>query len=756
LEHSLRNRKRVGLAVKAVIAGLLLLWIVWKLIPSGENMVSFNYDDSKLTPPASTSGEELSLTEGMRPYAEDDTLILSADLGTQLFTIMDKRNGMVWSSSPDTSHDENINEVSKNIAASPFTITYTLKFKETVTTSLLNEKVSWKVYSIPGGLQVHYDVKNLEFSFIAEIVLQEGGIHVRIPEEGIKEYGKASITAINVFPMFAAAKQGDEGYMVIPDGSGALTYFNRPHKLYDNWGYAKWIYGPDPTFDPKNGPIIGERIAIPVFGMVKEGGAYVQTIIKGAEDARIIASPPGVFNLNYYRGGMEFHLRKAYNARLGKVGREVTRIEKTRIRDNREIRFDFIAEATASYSHLAASVREQLRKSWNSVLSEKDNSLLLRFFLGTESGKGGFSSNLEVMTTFAEAREIVEKYRQDGISNISIELKGWYKDGYYGDLPEKFPVEGELGGNKELINLLNWAAREKIRVSLEDNYLDIYDKEKGGVNLRSDAVRQPNGELFYYNPIDSTGWYRSWIKWHWLSPMVVDRDYREKGLETLRKMGASSVNLRFAGEMLFSDYNDKQALHRHQTLEYVNKWIQDIKTRLGSAGIYYGNGNNVKYADRILGIPLTTSADYMLDEQVPFLQMIYHGHKIYYSKAINRSNFPKRELLRAIEYGAIPSFELTYRPTTKLRYTNYDRLFSSHYEDWNLQVKEAYDMWHDTLSAISNKVITNHDKITADVYKVTYEDGTVIWINYGEKQFKDGGITVEPMNYSVRKGSAWR
>ena len=42
----------------------------------------------------------------------------------------------------------------------------------------------------------------------------------------IKEGKEYSIVAIHLLPSFAAADWNDEGYMLVPDGSGALIGYN--------------------------------------------------------------------------------------------------------------------------------------------------------------------------------------------------------------------------------------------------------------------------------------------------------------------------------------------------------------------------------------------------------------------------------------------------------------------------------------------------------------------------------------------------
>ncbi|QNK59517.1 hypothetical protein H7F31_12025 [Paenibacillus sp. PAMC21692] len=755
--HKFVSRKGIGVAVKTVIFLLVLAIMIWNMMPQGEKTIVFTHEQSDFLPAAKHVRADLSQNDGLIVYAEDDRHRLSADLGAQLFMITDKQSGYVWTSSPDLSQESAVGEASRHIANSPVMFTYTTKFKELKTTSLFAEKTSYLVNAIDKGLQIHYRLDQLGISFVMEVVLEDGGLSVRFPHDSIVEEGNF-LTSIIAFPMFGAAKQGESGYMVIPDGTGAITHFNQSHKLYDNRGYEKWIYGIDPTFDTQTAPIQGEPILIPAIGMVKEHVGYVQTATQGSADAKLYMNPPGVLGLDYYRGGVEFIIRKSYYTRVGGVQNNILRIEQNMIIANRELRFDFVSGKEVSYVQLAKAVKHRLlplldpATSANQVNPSKDsvnNTVLLRLFMSVETRGGGLSKKSKTTTTFDEAQTIAEFYKAQGLEHFELELKGWYDGGYFGRLPGKFPVESKIGGNSGMKKLIEWANESNIPLSVENNDLDVYHEKKANVSLRNDVVRKPDGSVYSYHPIGSTGWYRSEVDWYTLRPEIADKE-RINNLEKLKMLGVSSINERNLGEQLFSDYSMHEPLRRSQTAAYFEQWLAQDKEKLGSAGVYGGHVYALKHADRILDMTQATSSDYLLDEQIPFVQLIYHGVKPYYTSAINLADLPQTELLRAVEYGAIPSFELTYLPTTDLKYTYYDKLFSAQYEEWRDTVLLAYKMWQDVGARTVRQEMIDHLKLNEDVSRTMYEDGTTVWVNYGESVFMADGIRVEPSHYTVR------
>jgi len=743
-----RLRSRIIAALLALIVGLL----IWRHLPDHEFSLSYVDRGTVRIALSAPVGGEIAQAEGMAAVAENDDFQLLADLRKQWFRIVDKRGGIFWDSSPlDAVDDPELNENARKMAASPIHLSYTRNFKEIVNTQLLRERYVCQAFPIAGGIQLRYRLEDLQLSFAVELLLAPGGLEVRIPDESIVEAGSAGLVSLSVFPLLGAARQGDDGYIVVPDGSGAIVEFAKPHAVNGNKGYAKWVYGEDPTFRDQRRPESGEPVTMPVFGLAKREGGYVNMLTSGAEDARLIVNPPGVNNLPYYRGGLEFVLRKMYTSRLGSVDRLVPWVEKNRINNDRVARYTFVAAAEPSYADLAGIARAYYRDLWGESESVPDNPLLVRLFMGTTGYQGSLFQTPEVMTTFSEAERIADELLASGLERFSVALTGWYRGGYYGQLPQRWPADAHFGGDKGLLALLEHLNRDHIVLSMEDNDLDVINRGIGGngVSLRSDAVRQPNGELYVHHPLRPSGSSDTSVRWYWLSPF--QDEYRLGGLDYLKRSGVRSVDLRHVGELLFSDYNERMPIRRADTKAIFNQWMKEAKDALGTVRVYQGNDYALIYADTILDSVMSTSNDELFDRQIPFVQMVYHGSKLYYTPPINRSDVPKRELLRAVEYGAVPTFELTYRPTDRLKYTNYDRLYSSQYEAWMPELEEAYRMWQEVWQPLKDRRIVDHREAAADLFVTEYDDGTKIWVNYGERAYRSGGMTVEAMSYGVER-----
>ena len=116
------------------------------------------------------------------------------------------------------------------------------------------------------------------FNITVNYRLEDGDLLVEVPYSEIRYREDYPITFITVLPMFGAAGVDDEGFMLIPEGGGALINYNNG-KLNQNSYYAN-MYGWDYVTE-RTEAVTETENAFPVFGMTREGGYFI-CIMEGA------------------------------------------------------------------------------------------------------------------------------------------------------------------------------------------------------------------------------------------------------------------------------------------------------------------------------------------------------------------------------------------------------------------------------------------------------------------------------------------
>lgn len=150
--------------------------------------------------------------------------------------------------------------------------------------------------------------------------------------------------------------------------------------------------------------------------------------------------------------------------------------------------------------------------------------------------------------------------------------------------------------------------------------------------------------------------------------------------------------------------------------------------------------------DWLVETPSAATGYVFTDEAVPFYQMVVHGYLCYTGKSFNKFYDTQYEKMKALEYGYIPVFDLTYEKTEKLRGTQCFDQFSTCFDDWKETIV-AVGKEFSALSSVRDQVICTHERIGENVIVVTYGDGSRLMLNYGERSETIDGYQLDAMDY---------
>jgi hypothetical protein len=688
--------------------------------------------------------------------AENNLFELNIDAKTGNIRLVNKKNQKEWLGSPQV--DSKTLPNNKAYMDSPVQIKYTdgSSVSSTYTLKGKNNKVSIK--HIDNGVRVNFDVAELKVKFALEYQLTENGFEVKIPEKSIKENGSVRIISLEVLPFFNAAKESDNGAVFVPDGSGALMTFKVKHPKYYSI-YSEPVYGPDNTFKADLGEVFAdgftrssppkESIAMPVFGLYKNNLGYLGIITEGAEAANINATPAGIRNIPLYHTGAELIYRKQDVMFIGSSGK-IPLFQGKMIAGDRKVKFILLEDEDANYVGLAKAYREYLIDIGVKAIDQKDVPLNIQLDGGILRDEILGSKFIE-MTTFDQAQSIIDKYVKKGITHLNITLNGWSKNGIYGNQPAHFPVDKHLGGEKDLQDLVTYAKEKGVSLNLSANYVRPF-QESDGFSKRTETVRGIDREVLESPNYHVSGGFGNRNEIFYLLKPEKTYSYISNEIDKYKELGISGVHLNYMGDLLYSDLDPNEYTSRKQTASTWVKSLDILRKEVGKTSVDYGFAYTFGHVDEIMNSPLDSSHFVMLDETVPFYQIVLHGLIPYTAKPSNLRNNSSFELLRAIEYGALPSFELTHGPTKNLRRTMEDRLFSSNFSYWFDKSVEEYQNFEKIYQNIGAQPIVNHEQVQPNVFKTTYENGTQIIVNYNQNAVTVDEQTIDKLDYAVKEG----
>ncbi len=608
-------------------------------------------------------------------------------------------------------------------------------------------------------------VENISFVIPLEYRLTENGLQVSVPTSQIHEGGGATISRLQVLPMFGAAGVTEEGYMLVPNGSGSLIYLNNGTK---NSPYSQNVYGIDPVVQSYTVTELTENVKLPVFGMKKGESAFLGRITGGDALASIYANVSG--NTNSYNFIYpEFSLREIELLNMfGVTGNQadVPVVENELYDENLSVTYTFLSGDKADYSGMAEVYRKQLQAE--GVLKGTEPSASLPFYLdilgGVEIQKhimGVPYSGIYVMTDYEQAGELLDQLYKAGIGNVRMNYLGWFNRGVYHDAADKIKLIGKVGSKAQLEDL-----SDRLEANGGRLYVDVAFQQVPYTSRRFnhllEASKYYSGyvvELGALNPAtmrqtSTLGWYDE-LAYYVTSPKFLPW-YVGHFTKQIVKYDVGGITLRDLGNVLASDKKRTEVIHRQSAEEIVMAQYDTLKGTGKNLMEYGGNAYTLGYVTDIVEAPVNYSKFYIVDEQVPFYEMVIHGSIDYAGESLNLMDKDVDEelLLTWIEYGVAPKFTMSYEDSSNIKYTSSADMYSVCYTTWMEDAQEIYRQLNAVLGKVQGAAMIHHEKLASGLVKVEYDNGVTIYINKTDKAITEGSVKVDAMSYQVTGGAA--
>lgn len=607
---------------------------------------------------------------------------------------------------------------------------------------------------VEGAVPISFEVP-LEYRLVGDAV------EVSIPMSAVKENGGGSIYRISMLRFFGAAGADENGYLLVPNGSGSLINFNNGKTTAQP--YSEYVYGIDPLAAELTVRENAENVKMALFGICREKRSVFATIERGGSLAYLSARVSGSIN-EYNYVYPTFVLRGNEKlAMFGTTGNEADLpiVEKQYYDQNLTVRYTMLTEEHAGYAGAANYYRDRLISE--GVLTPNGAGGDIKFYYdilgGIEKYKfflGVRYRGLYAMTSFDEAIDISNDLAANGISNQVMNYQGWCNGGYYHDVLDKIKVPWRLGGRSGL---------EDLSAAVEANGGTFYaDVAFQRVTEVTERYSEGNETSRYYgagyiadfglvNPAtlrqtSGLGWGENLF--YLISPKFLVR-YVEKFAGKIDGYDITGISLRDLGNQLHSDKKRTNVIDRCEAQDVVEAELQNLEDTGKQMMMNAGNDYSFAYADDIINAPLTDNDYYIVDETVPFYEMIIHGCIDYSGSVINLSDtFDRTEtVLNLIETGASPHFMFSWENSNEMKNTGLSRFYSTTYENWKQEALAVYDEVNGALKYVNGETIVDHVIYDNGVRAVTYSNGVTIYINTGTSSQTVDGVTVPARSYEI-------
>ena len=598
------------------------------------------------------------------------------------------------------------------------------------------------------------------FNITFRYTLEGKTLVLNVPFDKIAYRTAYPITRLTLMPYMGAGGAADEGYLLVPDGSGALIYFNNGR--YNQITYSDNVYGWDEGMF-RDAVVNDNKAPFPAFGIQRNGTALFCVIENGASYASIRADVSGR-NSSWNNVYSRFDMIHSAKMDISTRSERAVYLYERNLPEGENITLRYTVCDQDGYMGMAKEYRKWLLDKYPSLSSNlnKESGIPVAVEIPGAVNKTqhrlGIPFDLPLkLTSYKEMEGMIRDFADLGWKNVRIKLNGWFNRSVEHSIPTKVKLIRELGNKRDFLNITAAAKDKGYTLYPEADFFYMKDKKPfDGFSLYRDASRYVNRNRIEKYPY-SFVWFGERVKWGKLSyiarpvKMMSMIDDFVKKAETLQ---LKSVAFRNIGAKLAGDYNERRIISREASMRMRQEKLAELdKSDVGillNTGFMYA----VPWADFITDIAVDDQSFGITDVSIPFYEIVLHGLVPYTSRAINLAEDYTKNLLKTIESGAGLYFSFITEETAILQETKFRQFYANEYHKWVGDADALYKKFAADFTGLYNQAIINHAILSPNVTATTYEDGTVVIVNYSNAewnyQISEGrSIVVQADNYVV-------
>ena len=697
--------------------------------------------------------------------AENDRLELHYDTVESQIILKDKLTQEEWRSTPDDiAQDKRATGVNKINRQSDLIVqyhntSYVTDQVNSYTGAIKKGDFTWEL--IENGVAIRYYFPKQGFVIPVQYVLEEDCLAASIISKGIDEgvwedpdtdpEKKQSVMNVALLPFMGAAGSDDEGYLIIPDGSGALIHFNNGRTGAAI--YQQDVYGRDDALTIRKAATTTYDVNMPLFGIVRNGRALMAVVENGDYQAQLNAMVNGQLTgySNAYFAAQYIHM-EANTIMPGSEHSTDVMLPTNTFRDmgNFTVRYYPLAAENATYADVAAAYRAQLGLKESIADAATQQLEMVASIPSIDTFLGVPYESVRVLTSYEQAAQTLRDFAAEGLNDLTLRYTGWSKQSVRGKMVTGLDLDNRLGGKKAFDGLRQAVKETGAEMVLAVDLIDIYEDGNGYWSLfaATDSVHSTAKQVPEF--LQSTGYQDPEGKpWYLLSPDKVPEAAR-KLAENLSGQ-VDGVSLSMLGNTVYSSFGKtgisrtSAGMYWQQALETLSGKIQTLSAKTASAYAF-------PYIEQVDATPCASSRFEVTDMEIPFYQLVTHGAMVLYTEPANEDGNVRKALLRAIEYGMYPSWRVIAGDTALLSGTDYASWHAASLDAWREEIKNTA-AWMAPLGVYAGMQMTGHEQVTATLSVTTYANGDMVLVNYGSEDAEHLGVTVPALGYAIKEVS---
>lgn len=680
---------------------------------------------------------------------ESGDLKLSFQPATTHFRVENAADGSVWHSNPQNAEEDGYaTKLTQMQMMSTLAVEYTnVETKKTTSLNLYTASVrsgKYTVTLVDNGVCFKYEVSEIGKYVYLSVTLKDGFLNTDVWYESTgEEKENVYVSAISVTPYFVSGSLGDEGYLFIPDGSGALVSYNTDNITADS--YSRPIYGEEPTGVTADYYLQASQTAVcmPVFGAVRGNSAVMAVVTSGAETGTLKANACGQQS-SYANVYASYSFLNSIEYDLGTYSTVVYDKKATDF-DTVTTRYYFLSGDDASYSGMARRYREHLKEEYSLKESPVENTFYADVYGGVYrkvSTLGIPHDKFVPLTTADELARMTGWLRDNGVNGIAARYRSWNTDELLGNRVDSAAVSGKLDFDE-----LSKITEAEIYPAV----LNVQTYSNGGFfDALANATYSVTGLPFSMNGYLKSNLQATDETVYWIAAGKLHKNVNGL-LEKLAKKGFDKIALGDIGSSLYCDFRD-DGQRRSDSKRIMTAILKRAEESFASVMLESANDYAAVYADVIFNAPVDHSGQDILEQSVPFYSMALSSLVSCVAPAYNGENAADGVLLSAAAFGTAVSCSWMSGEASELLSTELRSLTNINFETTRDEALEQYRKLSAVYEAAAGSPVYSHEYITDTLSLTKYENGAEVYVNLGESETAVGEVTVPAQSFIVIGG----
>lgn len=568
--------------------------------------------------------------------------------------------------------------------------------------------------------------KEINFSFDINVSLKEGELSFEVINDSIiEEESDFAVLSLRLLPYFGATREDKvPGYFLIPEGVGALIRLTERREQ----SFGGRVYGDDIGFNRR----YYNNVSVPLFGLIHEvnkTGFYAY--VDGGDEHLILNANFYNSSSNYNRISFKFNLREMNRRIIDQAGNGRDSIVDNIVKTNYKINYRFLND-DASYVGIANDYQKVLKN--NGLTSKYDKTEITTniTYLMNDVEEALLGNKKVKMTTFNNVLNIYHELNEAGLKNQNTLLLGYAKEGAGASLSTMKLFDSK----KALKNLSDEVGKDDNQLYFVQNYVYATNLSK---RVKNRDIAKNASRLLLQIREQSLA-FQNYYK------VIAPNESYQKAVKDSNFLNGYEIGLaeESIGNTLFT-YYDKKIYDKSISKDYYEKIAAlNKETLLNTPNSYLWD-----YTNGYLNLSLGNNAYLYYTDLVPFIPILLQGIMPVYSTYLNFNAVGQTKLLTMIDFNIYPHYIITKEDTSKLKYTNSAKYYSTTYSDYKEEIVAVYHYLNEPLKNIINANLIKRDIIEVGIVKNTYSNGVVICINYTSNDVLVDDLLVKALDYRV-------